>query len=223
MQLLHGDCLDLLPTIPDASVDIVVTDPPYIIGASSAGNLASKSGTWADMMNSSHWFQAWYSEVWRVLKEDGAFWSFCNWRTLPVVMRAAAQARIPITSVMVWDKVWIGPGGPQGLRPRYELITLHAKPGFRIPNRGVPDIWVSKWTGHKPSGHPAEKPVALIRDILTTSAVLPGAVVLDPFTGSGSTGEAAKLEGLGFIGIEQDPSWLALAEGRLDLRATLSL
>ena len=96
-------------------------------------------------------------------------------------MRAASDARLPVTSLLVWDKEWIGAGGPQGLRPSYELVALMARPGFTIPDRGVPDIWRHKVGSHKPNGHPAEKPVALVERILRTAAVPPGEFVLDPF------------------------------------------
>ncbi len=101
ITIYHGDALDVLPTIQAATVTAVVTDPPYVIGAVSAGNLASKSGGWTDMMNSAGWFTSWYREVDRVLKRRGSFWTFCNWRSVPVVMRAACDARMAITSLLV--------------------------------------------------------------------------------------------------------------------------
>ena len=60
VTLYQGDSLDILPTIPAGSINACVTDPPYVIGAVSAGNIASKSGGWADMMNSALWFAEWY-------------------------------------------------------------------------------------------------------------------------------------------------------------------
>jgi DNA modification methylase len=213
--LHEGDCLDVLRDIPSGSVDAVITDPPYVIGAVSSGVMTSKAGSWSDMMNSAYWFKAWYSEAWRVLADHGCMWSFCNWRSLPVVMNAAQQAKISITSLLVWDKVWIGPGGTQGLRPRYELIALLAKPAFSIPNRGIGDIVVSKWTAHKPTGHPAEKPVSLVEWLAEISAVRAGGTVLDPFAGSGTTGVAAIKNGFNFIGIEREPAYCEIARKRL--------
>ncbi len=125
--IYHGNSMDILPQIERGSVTAVVTDPPYVIGAVSAGNMASKAGGWADMMNSALWFTAWYREVDRVLHRRGSFWTFCNWRSLPVVMRAAIDTGLPVTSMLVWDKEWIGPGGQQGLRPSYELCALMAQ------------------------------------------------------------------------------------------------
>jgi site-specific DNA-methyltransferase (adenine-specific) len=214
--LYHGDALDILPMLAAGSVTAVVTDPPYVIGAVSAGNMASKSGGWADMMNSALWFTTWYRMVSTTLKHTGSFWSFCNWRTLPVVMRSAVDAELPITSLMVWDKEWIGPGGVQGLRPSYELCALMSKPGFAVPDRGVPDVWRHKVGSYKPNGHPAEKPVGLVRRILTVAEVPQGAVVLDPFLGSGTTAIAARDLGLRCVAIESEERYCEIAARRLD-------
>ena len=211
--IYHGDSMEILPTLQSSSVSLVVTDPPYIIGAVSAGNMASKSGGWADMMNSSLWFTSWYREVGRVLHSTGAFWTFLNWRSVPVVLRAALDAQLPVTSMMVWDKEWIGPGGVQGLRPSYEMVALLAQPEFAIPDRGTNDVWRHKVGSYKESGHPAEKPEQLVRRIITTSAV--DGLVLDPFLGSGTTAVAAKNAGLKVIGIEAEERYCEIAAKRL--------
>lgn len=96
VTIYHGDALEIMADLT-CSVDLVVTDPPYMIGAVSAGSIGSKAGGWADMMNSAMWFAAWYRQVDRLLRQNGAMWSFCNWRSLPVVMRAAMDAGMPIT------------------------------------------------------------------------------------------------------------------------------
>lgn len=209
----HGDALEVMDALPAGSIDLIVTDPPYVIGAVSAGSLGSKAGGWADMMNSAMWFSAWYRKADRLLRHSGAMWSFCNWRSLPVVMRAASDAGLSITSTLVWDKQWIGPGGPVGLRPSYEMACLFTKPDFAIPDRGVPDVWQHKTGGHKPNGHPAEKPVDLMRRIIRTSGN--AGVVLDPFMGSGTTLVAAQAEGVRAIGIEAEVRWCDLAVKRL--------
>ena len=88
VTIYHGDAMEVLAGLEGSSAAAVITDPPYVIGAVSAGNMASKSGGWQDMMNSAMWLAAWYREVGRVLHSTGVFWTFCNWRSLPVVMRA---------------------------------------------------------------------------------------------------------------------------------------
>jgi DNA modification methylase len=210
-----GDAMEILPQIERGSVSAVVTDPPYVIGAVSAGNMASKSGGWADMMNSALWFTAWYREVDRVLHRRGSFWTFLNWRTVPVVMRAALDARLPVTSMAVWDKEWIGPGGVQGLRPAYELFALLAQPDFAIKDRSTPDVWRHKVGSYKATGHPAEKPEPLVRRILAACELEAGELVVDPFLGSGTTAVAAKALGLRCIGIEAEEMNCEMAVDRL--------
>jgi DNA modification methylase len=220
ITLYHGDTLEILPELDfHGVVSCVVTDPPYLIGAASAGTMKGKTGSWADAMNASHWFSTWYRLVDRALTNDGLFWSFLNWRTLPVVMRAAIDAGIPITSMAVWDKQWIGPGGPQGLRPSYEMVALLAQPAAQIPDRGIPDIIsIPSGGGTKPNGHPAEKPVAVKRRLLEISATQPGDLVLDPFVGSGTAAIAARDRGCRFVGIEADEEWLRVAVRRIAQR-----
>ena len=217
VTLYLGDSLEVLPELDlHGVVSCVVTDPPYILGAASASSLSGKTGSWADAMNSSYWFSNWYKLVDRALTHEGLFWSFLNWRTMPVVMRAAIDARLAITSMAVWDKQWIGPGGSQGLRPSYEMIALLAQPGAAIPNRGIPDlISIPSGGGYKPNGHPAEKPVAVKRRLIEISGIVPGALVLDPFIGSGTTALAARDMGCRCIGIEADEKWLEVAAKRL--------
>ena len=216
VTIYHGDCLELLHGLRAASCGLAVTDPPYIIGALSAGNIGSKSGLWGDMMNSSRWFADVYRAVFRCLHSTGALWTFCNWRSLPVVMKGASDAGQPIASVAVWDKEWIGPGGPVGLRPRYELLALMPGAAFGIPDRGIADIWAHKTGPDKPTGHPAEKPVAVHRwPIDVSSGVDPALPILDPFMGSGTTLRAAKDLGRRAIGIEIEERYCEIAARRM--------
>lgn len=215
VTIYNTDALNLLPQLRSGSIHAVLTDPPYVIGAVSAGNMNSKSGGWADMMNSSIWFASWYCEVGRVLKASGVFWTFLNWRSLPVVMRAAMDARLPITSMAVWDKEWFGPGGPQGLRPSYEMVALLCGADYAIPDRGVADVIRHKVGGHKPSGHPAEKPLGLLSKLIAISALPNEAVLLDPFLGSGTTARAAKDAGIRCIGIEAEERYCEIAAARM--------
>lgn len=214
VTIYHGDALELLPALRlGSAIDLFVTDPPYVIGAVSAGNMATKAGGWGDMMNSSRWFRDWYVMARRMLKPTGAMWTFCNWRSLPVVMKAAFDAEWSLASTLVWHKDWIGPGGSVGLRPSYEMVALLPGPEFSIEDRGIPDVMTYKWASFKPNGHPAEKPVALLSRLITESVRGP-ALVLDPFLGSGSTLIAAKTLGHRAVGIETDEKWCEVAARR---------
>lgn len=217
VTIYHGDALEMLPVMAPGAVSAVVTDPPYIIGSSSSGgserNIGTKGGMWADLMNSALWFATWYAELPRVLSRSGSFWTFCNWRTFPVVTRAAMTADLPITSLLVWDKEWIGPGGHQGLRPSYELVALMAMPDFAVPDRGQPDILRHRVGSYKEFGHPAEKPEGLLRKLLLIADC--SGLVLDPFMGSGTTLAAAKGLGLHAVGIDAEERYCEMAARRL--------
>jgi site-specific DNA-methyltransferase (adenine-specific) len=207
-----GDCLDLLKSLPSGSVDAVVTDPPYGINTKSDGG--GKLNPWGDLCNSAFWYAAWLGEVRRVLRFKGAAWVCLNWRSLVTFQKASCDLGWPIESLMIWDKKWIGPGGSRGLRPSYEMVALFCGPEFSVEDRGIPDIQAFPWSSHKPTGHPAEKPVDLMRFCIDAT-VGTGATVLDPFMGSGTTGVACIQTGRKFIGFELDAKYCEIAARRI--------
>jgi site-specific DNA-methyltransferase (adenine-specific) len=207
-KLLQGDCLELFSNIEDNSVNAVITDPPYMIGAVSVGNTGGKANGFADRFNAAYWYSMWINEAKRVLTDDGYLCVFTNWRSMPVLMDAFVRSRWAVDSVMVWDKEWIGPAGKRHLRPLYELILFAGMPKAVIDNRCATDIYRCKWqAAHmKTTEHAAEKPVELMRHLIKLTTK-PNDLVLDPFMGSGTTGEAALLEGRRFIGIEMEDAY----------------
>lgn len=215
-QVLLGDALEILPTLPAHHYQVAIADPPYIIGGSSIASPASKSGTWADMVNAATWYRTWMDELAKRLRPDAWLLLFGNWRSLPTYLCAVARSRLFVPhSCMVWDKTWIGPGGPCQLRPRWELILWCGMPEARIADRGTPDVLRLKWQAHMGrSGHPAEKPVPLLARLLQIAAPA-GGHVLDPFAGRASAGIAALTHGYPYTGIESDPHHHAAAVKRL--------
>jgi DNA modification methylase len=210
ITLYHGDMREVLSDLD--RVDLVVTDPPYVVGLASTTS-EPKVGGWPDLMNAATWYSSWLAECRRLTDPDGAVWVFNSWRSLPALSRAAYEARWPIQSLLVWDKQSIGPGW-RGLRPRYELVALFAHRRFGIADRTLTDVYPCRWpAGRKPTGHPAEKPVALLRHLIGISGAQ---VVLDPFAGSGSTLVAAKQLGCRAVGVEFEQRWCELAASRLE-------
>lgn len=209
------DCLEGLKNIPDKSVDLIVTDPPYGINTKSASATGSKLNPWADLCNASFWYTAWMRECRRVLKDDGALWSFINWRGFTTLQKAGLDMAWPIESLLIWNKGWPAAGGMRGLRNSYEMVALFTGPDFTIPDRTQRDVQLFKWSSTKPNGHPAEKPEELIRWLIRVSDKKDGAVILDPFMGSGTTACAAIQEGCNFIGFEMDPNWKLKADERI--------
>lgn len=209
--IYHADCIEAMYEIK-SGFDLVIADPPYTTGIASFGENSKASG-WGDIMNSAHFNASWLRECRRILEgKQGAAWVFNSWRSLPILLRASYEISWAVKSVLVWDKDRIGPGGPQGLRPSYELSALFVHNGFSIKNRGLPDIWRHKWGGIKPNGHPAEKPVSLLSKMIR---VCEAKAILDPFCGSGSTLVAAKQEGATSVGIEIEEKWCEVSAKRL--------
>lgn len=215
VTLFHGDALDILDQIEPGTMHHVVTDPPYILQAGSSLQRGSKTGGWADMMNAAHWYASWYRLSSRSIKHTGSIWTFGNWRSLPVMMRAAIDADLTTASCLVWDKDWIGPGGPQQLRSQHEVCLVLAREGFAQPDRSQGDVLRIKASSSKPTGHPAEKPLPLLRRVVQLTGVDPGGLVLDPFAGSGTTGVAAKELGVRAVLIEAEERWCEVAATRL--------
>lgn len=210
--LYHGDSVEVLPTFERASLGLVIADSPYGINTKSDGQ--GKLSPWADLCNASMWYESWIGSCRRALRHDAALWTFLNWRSMVTFTKASCALGWPIESLLVWDKSWIGPGGSRGLRPSYEMVALWCMPEFGIGDRGVPDIRQSPWSSTKPNGHPAEKPVDLLRWLVRLGRA-DGLPVCDPFVGCGSTGEACIREQVPFVGVELDERWCEVAAKRL--------
>ena len=206
--IYHGDCRELLPKI--RHVGAVITDPPYGINTKSDGS--GKLNPWADYCNAAMFYQWWIGECRRAVVDNGCLWSCLNWRSVVTFQKAACDLGWPIESMLVWDKCWIGPGGPKGLRPSYELVALWPGLEFRIEDRGLPDVQRFKWSSRKPH-HPAQKPVGLMKWLIDT--VPNEGPILDPFMGSGTTLRAAKDLNRPAIGIEVDERHCETAAERL--------
>ncbi|WP_205763532.1 DNA-methyltransferase [Pseudopontixanthobacter vadosimaris] len=221
-----GDCLDVMKTLPSESVDLIVTSPPYNLGWNRGGfsnslwqnaALADGYASYDDARKPADYI-AWQKEVllecWRLLSPQGAI--FYNHK--PRVQKGVLQTPLdlnpdlPLRQIVIWNR---GSGhnfSRSFFVPTHEWIVVFAKPDFRLnggTTRGK-DVWDIQPERNNP--HPAPFPVELAqRAIAATSAQ----VVLDPFTGSGTTGVAALREGRNFIGIEIDPDYVRSAELRI--------
>ena len=238
-QTLCGNSLKILESIPDASIDAVVTDPPY---ASLADSLAADRRDSVTMYSSARrrnfpnlagcgispvyfgrWLEQWMRECFRALKPGGLFFCFMDWRGLAVVCEEAAIVGFKQDGIFVWHK----PNGrPQQGKHRQacEYVFLSKKPGDVVkPRREVcgRGFLSTSIVPEKDRFHLTQKPDALMEELMT---VLPEkAVVLDPFAGSGSTVVACERTGRIGIGIEVLPEYAEIAERRLaECRESLS-
>jgi len=208
ITIYHGDCREVLPGL--SGISLVVTDPPYALGMNS---IEGKVG-WGDLMNSATFYADWIRQCLALtVNRSGAVWVFTSWRAFPILARASFEIPHKVESLLVWDKCWIGPGGSVGLRPSYELVALFAHPAFQVSDRGTPDIWRVPYSSQREHGHPAEKPVPLMAQLIAASEGT--GAILDPFAGSGTTLQAAKDAGRSAIGIEIEERYCEIAAKRL--------
>lgn len=231
IDLRNGDCLELMRDIPDGSVDMVLTDPPY--------------GTTQCKWDSVIPFEPMWFELWRITKKNGA-----------IVMTASQ----PFTSALVmsnvkmfkycwvWDKVsptghlnakkrpmkkledvvvfcsGTAPYNPQGLvwNPRKKSRSAKTRGSDCYGKHG--DTNIATWQGYPTERiemknenglHPTQKPVALMEYLIKTYTN-EGETVLDFTMGSGTTGVACVNTGRSFIGIELDETYFNIAKDRID-------
>lgn len=215
------DCLEGLKEIPDNSVDLVITDPPYFLSMGHAGDrdnarkiMGTSNCTFNDLAIAKPFYAQLFREFRRVLKEDGSFYFFTDWRGyafyFPII-----NAELPVRNLIVWDKK-SGPGSYYSFA--HELIIFGtARP--KLLNAGGTNVWrmagfnsgAKSTNGEKV--HPTQKPVELIAKAIE-DATEPGAVVLDTFAGSGTTPVACIRTGRNYIAFEIDEKYHAIAEGR---------
>ena len=213
-EIKHGDCLEVMRGMADNSVDTVVTDPPFVVPTQ---HYASRSGEnkfgrkWSDISPLIGWFDMVTTEVARILRPTGHFVCFCNADSYPAFY-PAVFSRFGNADCLVWDKGKIGMG--RGWRKRTEFIVVGRNPDAWFSPETKSTVLACPVVPSEKRIHPAQKPVSLLREIIKHTTP-PGGVVVDPFTGSGSTGEAAMLEGFEFIGIEMEAEYVAIAEARI--------
>jgi len=203
-QIIHGDCLQVLRKLPDACVDFVLTDPPYLV------NYRDRLGRSIPNDDNSRWLFPSFSEISRVLKPDSYCVSFYGWSKAERFLSAWKECGLRPVGHFVWIKRYSS--RIRHAEARHEQAYLLAKGNPVPPNAPPPDVLAWDYSGN--TLHPTQKPVrGLVR--LITAYSPRGGVVLDPFAGSGSTGVAARKLGRRFILIETDPRYYAAAARRL--------
>ena len=211
--LYCGDALEVIGTLPAASVGAVVTDPPYADCSSEAAFVKDRSG----IVREGQFFEAWLREhmtAWRRVSLDSAVWWFTiDWFGALQVDAACSKLGLRRPVLGIWDRGGMGMGFV--MRHTYEVFAVVALPAWQRQNASVVDVWRVPWSpGDRTHGHSAEKPFALLSRAVE-GFVQRGAVILDPFAGSGTTGLAALKAGHGFIGIERDADFCTVAAERL--------
>ena len=200
-QLTRGDAVTWLRTLPNESIDLVVTDPPYeslekhrAIGTTTRlKHSKASSNDWFEIFPNAR-FGELFAEIYRVLKKNTHFYLYCDPETMFVAKPLAEAAGFKFWKQIIWDKVQIGMG--YHYRARYECILFFEKGKRKLNDLGVADIITCPRIR---GGYPAEKPPQ-VTTVLLEQSTQPGELVIDPFMGSGSSGVAAVGIGRNFMG-----------------------
>jgi modification methylase len=243
-QILKGDCIAKLKSLPDASVDMVFADPPYNLQL--GGDLFRPEGGRVDAVDN-EWDQFdsyaaydafcrdWLRECRRILKPTGTIWVIGSYHNIFRVGALMQDQGFWILNDIVWRKanpmpnfkgtrftnahetmVWAS----QGEKARYTfnyraMKTLNDEIQMRSD-------WVlpicagqERLKRNGTKAHPTQKPEALLYRVLL-SCTKPGDVVVDPFFGTGTTGAVAKRLGRRWIGIERETAYIEVAQERID-------
>jgi DNA modification methylase len=201
VQVWLGDCREVLPLV--GRIDVVVTDPPYGIAWKRGVNKARNSKAHDGILNDGD----------TTTRDD----ALAILGDIPSAVFGSFYAPFPedVKQVLVWHKPADSGlvGSVTGFRRDAEPIFLTG----RWPVRTVVASSVLKTDGGQAAvvtetGHPHTKPLGLMRQLVKLT---PGAIVCDPFMGSGSTGVAAVQLNRGFVGVELDPRYFATACRRI--------
>lgn len=215
-RLAQVDAVEFLRSIPDRSIDLVVTDPAYeslekhrAIGTTTRLKVSkASSNAWFPIFPNAR-FPELFGEVHRVLRKSAHFYLFCDAETMFVAKPIAEAVGFKFWKPLVFDKKKIGMG--YHYRARCEFILFFEKGKRRLSDLGVADIIEAPRVLR---GYPTEKPVS-VSEVLIWQSTSPGQVVLDPFFGSGSVGAAALRLGCPFLGADVAPSAHEVARARL--------
>lgn len=230
-MIVVGDCLDVMRTMADGSVDLVVTSPPYNLKntAGHTWNKFPKGGKWPNaglihgydqhddaMPHEEYveWQRACLGEMLRLIPSTGAIFYNHKWRPQAGQWqdRADIVDGFPVRQIIIWNRNAGINFNDAYFLPRYEVIYLIAKPGFRLAKgaNAHGDVWTIAPEHGNP--HPAPFPLELARRCVASTKAR---TVLDPFVGSGTTAVAAQIEGRDWIGIELSEQYAEMARERV--------
>lgn len=203
-RIILGDCLAVMPTFPDRCVDLVLTDPPYLV------NYQDRSGRSIANDNDDVWLAPAFKQIYRVLRDDSLCISFYGWNRVDRFFAAWRAAGFRAVGHIVFAKPYQSKARFLGYR--HEAAYLLAKGRPAVPQTPPADVQPWQYSGNRL--HPTQKPVSALVPLIEAFSP-PRGIVLDPFAGSGSTCVAARQAGRRYVGIELDARWHAAAVERL--------
>ena len=227
--LYNGDALAILRDLPDASVDAVVTDPPYSSGGLHAGarrvapdqkyqSAGTKRayppmlGDCKDQRSFTMWATLWLSECWRLARPGAPVLVFSDWRQLPAMTDAVQAAGFEWRGIVVWHKPTARPMLGSFRRDTEFVVHAVKTPAKAFTRRCFPGVFNHRVVAAE-KVHLTGKPLPLLVDLLGVTSE--GGTVLDPFTGGGTTALACVETGRRFVGVELSAEYAKLANDRI--------
>ena len=226
--LYQGDALELLPRIPDGTVDLIVTDPPFAIDFKAQRLNYNRKG--ANVLEGyrevpeeeyGEFTRQWIAEAARVLSPAGSMYIFSGWNRLRDILEGIDDAGLTTINHLIWKYQFGVFTKKKYVTSHYHILFVAKDPEqytFNKIDHYPEDVWVINreyWKGKKKT--PTKLPRELVRKILLYSSN-PGDLVLDPFLGSGTVALVAKQEGRHFLGFEVVPEYLAFARNCLEVQ-----
>jgi modification methylase len=230
-RIICGNVLDVIKNIPDNSIDLVVTSPPYNLKNSTGNGMKDgRGGKWknAELVkgyadyddNMPHeqyveWQRNCLTEMMRTIADDGAIFYNHKWRVQNGLLqdRHDIVSGFPVRQIIIWQRKGGINFNAGYFLPTYEVIYLIVKPKFKLAPKAnaYGDVW--EFTQEMNNGHPAPFPIALIDRIVSSTHAK---IILDPFMGSGTTAIAALQNKRDYIGIELSQEYCKMAEARIE-------
>ena len=204
--ILHGDCLRVLPQLAAGSADFVLTDPPYLV------DYRGRDGRSVPNDDNDTWLKPAFAELYRVLAPNAFAVSFYGWPHAGRFLAAWRAAGFRIVGHFVFPKRYTS--ATRLLRYQHECAYLLAKGFPKEPAYIIGDVIDWTYSGNKL--HPTQKPLSVLLPLVETFST-PGALVLDPFAGSGSSLAAARMLGRDYLGVELDAEYHQIASQRLGM------
>ncbi len=206
--IYNEDCLEGMKRLPDESIDLVITDPPY--GTKTNPRESFMVGEFSNIM------PLVLPELYRLLKSDGAFYCFTSWTVMSDWL-LRYQQYFKLQNIIIWNKEkHSGCYSSQSWQFTWEGIFFGIK-GKRPIYDYMPDVISSNEKGRRRA---MQKPVDIIEKLLKASSQK-GDIILDPFIGSGTTALACIQQKRRYIGFEISKEYCKIAKARLEAEKTL--
>lgn len=214
-KIYEDNCLDVLPKLEDESIDLVVTDPPYLINYHT-GRRKTPHDFAKPILNDTNQdlIKKAIKELYYILKDNSAFYIFCSPDTIEI-FKKEVQKYFKIKNIIIWVKNNHTAGDLTAqYGKKYEMIIYANKGRRSINGKRITDIWEFNRVYGNKQLHQNQKPVDLLKRIIEKSSDK-NDVVLDCFAGSGTTGIAAEISNRNSILIEQDPKYCKIIHSQL--------